>query len=160
MHVVSWTYPKHGSNEARIRTYKFIHALANVIPCMRCRVDWVSYLSKHFNNVDTPHLDSRAAFTTFLVDGHNHVNRKLNKRVYTYEEARQLYDPNAAEPASFTQYTVVAIVVGVAIAYCCAFRFWTQFATRPLPAWSGPDRRSAECASSSKIFAVRQPPYA
>tara|TARA_B110000046_G_C13012953_1_gene407487 strand:- start:1815 stop:2312 length:498 start_codon:yes stop_codon:yes gene_type:complete len=165
MHVVSWTYPDHGNDESRKRAYDFIHALAHVIPCMRCRVDWVHYLSKHFDRIDTPHLDSREAFTKFVVDGHNAVNRKLNKREYTYEDARQLYDPNAPEPsASLSTLRMLGIFVlcaAVVITYATALRLLPPRATCPDAASSGRvDRGSDLRVKNSEIFAAHRRPSA
>jgi hypothetical protein len=82
MHVVSWMFPE--------------SALADVVPCERCRLDWTQYLQKRLPDSRSPHLKSRASFTAFLVDGHNYVNEKLGKRIMSWEEARLLYDPNIA----------------------------------------------------------------
>lgn len=111
MHMVSWAYPDVPDNDTRRRAYTFLHALAEVIPCRRCRVDWSRYLDKHLHDVDSPNLDSRFAFTTFLVDGHNYVNRKLQKREYAYEEARLLYDPSAPQTEGRTRGLLKLLVL-------------------------------------------------
>ena len=163
MHVVSWTYPEHGNKEARMRAFRFMHTFASVIPCMRCRMDWSHYLSENFNTVDTPHLESRDAFTKFLVDGHNYVNRKLNKREFTYEEARQLYDPNAFDPPD-RSLRADAMIVGtffILIVCVIVLRFWLRYENCPAPMSSGREGPGcAECAKNSEICAGHQHPSA
>lgn len=129
MHVVTWTYPEVGDVNSRTKAFDFIHSLAQVIPCMRCRSDWQEYLTKNFSSVETMHLDSRASFTKFIVDGHNYVNHKIGKREYTYEEARSLYDPNAP-PLTISNWIPQAITVSCIIlafvVYQIVFRSYSQ----------------------------------
>lgn len=130
MHVVTWTYPDAADAETRKRVFTFLHALADVIPCMRCRVDWKDYLAKNVPAESSPHLDSRASLTKFIVDGHNYVNRKLGKREYTYDEARSLYEPNVAVTTrgyGFNAQTLaLVLIVGLLVLYQVGVRSWAR----------------------------------
>lgn len=125
MHVASWTYPDFPSEEDRKNMFRFMHGLARVIPCGRCRQDWAHYLDVHLPSEECAHLDSRTTFTHFLVEGHNYVNRKLGKRAYTYAEARFLYDANYTDVDSSTFYvqTFVAVLLVSIILFAAYSRF-------------------------------------
>ena len=132
MHVVSWTYPEEGDIQSRKKAFEFIHSLGHVIPCMRCRLDWQEYLKKNFSSLETAHLDSRASFTKFLLDGHNYVNRKLGKREYTYAEARSLYDPNMSLPTDSNwifQAIIISCIILAFVVYRVVFRTYAQSVT-------------------------------
>jgi hypothetical protein len=53
--------------------------IEHVIPCGLCKSTYVKYLTK---------LDDTVDFFTWSVDLHNEVNSKLNKPLFTYDEAR------------------------------------------------------------------------
>lgn len=116
MHTVSFTYPEHPNADDKERAHRFMHACAAMLPCIRCRRDWTHYVTEHLPTVDSRHLLSREAFARFLVEGHNHVNRRLNKPTLTYEEVFRMYTI-AASTASFqTRFVLlVTVIVGVTI---------------------------------------------
>ena len=120
MHIVSWTFPESPTSTQKQKAFDFIRALADVVPCERCRSDWVQYLQKKLPDPRSPHLNSRATFTAFLVDGHNYVNQKLGKRIVTWEEARLLYDPNIA----VAEKRGVALQTLLVICLLAATAFW------------------------------------
>ena len=98
LHVVSWTFPEVPTPKDRQRMFEFMHSFASVLPCKHCRIDWQAYLSMHLPSPNSPHLASRKTFSTFLVDGHNYVNVKLNKPTVSYAAARSLFDPSHRRP--------------------------------------------------------------
>lgn len=118
LHVVSWTYPENPTNQEREEMYVFLHAFSKVLPCKRCRRHWTESLVKAVASSESPHLSSRAALTRFIVDAHNDVNRRLGKRVLSYDEARRLFDPQA--PLCFIDrwkgpFTMVGLVLLVVV---------------------------------------------
>ena len=117
MHAVSFSYPENPNQDDKHRVFDFMHAFAKVLPCMRCRRDWMHYLTQHLSTRDSAHLNSREAFVRFLVDGHNYVNQRLSKRTYSYEEVRKLYEPKTEHVANYCLWMVVIVLVALLLVY-------------------------------------------
>lgn len=101
LHTVSFSYAETPNDDDRQRMYEFMHSFAAVLPCKRCRLDWQEYIKTHLSSPFSDALASRDAFSRFVVDGHNYVNRKLKKNVVPYETVREWYTPAAGREAAF-----------------------------------------------------------
>ena len=121
MHTVSFVYPEYPNQEDKDRMHKFMHALAAMLPCIRCRRDWTHYLSQNLASSSSTYLQSRENFVRFVIDGHNHVNRRLSKRVYSYEEVRQLYTHARSSSVSVT-FIVIAVCVILCVVALFVYR--------------------------------------
>lgn len=121
MHVVSFTYPNAPSEKDRRDAFEFMHSLAKMLPCKRCREEWVMYLKENLASVDSHHLQSKLAFSRFLVSGHNFVNTRLGKKTYTYVEAQAMFDPSATHVPAFSTCRVTAIVTVVLLALALSY---------------------------------------
>ena len=116
LHTISFAYPKKPTQRDRERVYEFMHAFSNVLPCARCRNDWVTYLADNLFSANSHHLQSRLAFSRFMVTAHNHVNEKLGKRTVDYATAARIYDPE--RPASIsTNFCIATIVIGSVVTF-------------------------------------------
>lgn len=62
----------------------FLHSLTAVMRCDKCRTHLKSYLSSHPINADTN-------LAKYVVDLHNEVNRRQQKRIVPFEVASQYY---------------------------------------------------------------------
>lgn len=60
-----------------------LHALAKALPCVHCSKHMVQYLKRY------PPQES--SLLKWSVDFHNDVNRRTNKPMLTYEEAKKVY---------------------------------------------------------------------
>lgn len=117
MHAISFSYPTTPTANDRVRFHAFLWALAEVLPCSRCRADWTTYLRTHAAASSSYHLDSRDALTRFLVDGHNYVNMKLNKRCVTYDTVHRMHVKGCPQyPQVFLRCAVCAIGAAVCLA--------------------------------------------
>lgn len=117
MHVVSFTYPNAPTSEDRSNAFEFMHAMARMLPCKRCREEWTAYLKEHLPSPQSHHLQSKASFSRFLVAGHNFVNDRLGKKIYSYAEAQSLYDPSFTTSLPiFTVCTKMSMIVVALIA--------------------------------------------
>ena len=122
MHTVSFTYPDAPNEQDKQRAFDFMHAVAAMLPCLRCRRDWVHYLSQHLNDVTTSHLESREAFARFLVTGHNYVNEKLRKPLFDYETVQRMYDTNiSAAPSTTMRGLWITMIVVVSVSLLIIF---------------------------------------
>lgn len=92
IHAMSYSYPDLPTIVNKLNIYNFIYYFARSIPCKRCRDDFVLYIDKNLPEREkSPYLENKRALVNFLVDAHNYVNQKLNKRVYTYAEVDSMY---------------------------------------------------------------------
>ena len=113
LHTISFAYPEDPSNEEKGKVFRFMHSFAEVLPCRRCREDWMQFLRIHMPVAECVHLTSKAAFSRFVVKGHNYVNQKLGKPVVAYETVERWYSLsyNLICPKLSTVLCVVAIIV-------------------------------------------------
>lgn len=133
MHVVSFTYPTEPSDDDRSRAFEFMHAFAEMLPCARCREEWTLYLKENLPVRETHHLQSRSAFTRFLVTGHNHVNERLGKQKISYAKAVELYDPSFATrepPSPLIIFACLGAIVFIVVSFAFV-KSETSIETRP-----------------------------
>lgn len=86
LHSVSFTFPDNPSEEQKENYLAFIHALSKVLPCPECQRDMQEYIREK-----TVDVSSRSKFSTWCVDFHNYVNKKLGKSPVPYEEVARRY---------------------------------------------------------------------
>ena len=125
LHTVSFSYSQDPTDKEREDTFDFMHKFAAVIPCKRCRTDWINYLQTNLATSRSKALDNRTNFSMFVVDGHNYVNAKLGKPMIQYEKVRQWYEPAYAKlPNERQKYncfyfgivgTIILVAVGCII---------------------------------------------
>lgn len=131
-HAVSFKYPTDPSDDDRHKAFEFLYGVARMLPCVHCRTHWTEYLEAHVASAYSIHLASRDAFSRFLVDGHNEVNRRLNRPTVPYEVVRAWYIhdvPGAfvAKPTGDATLVLLALLLALlaswrAIGRCAARR--------------------------------------
>jgi hypothetical protein len=62
---------------------KYLESVDNILPCKHCRDTFKIWVDK-LDNID---INERMVLFKWSVDLHNEVNKKLNKKIWTYEEA-------------------------------------------------------------------------
>jgi len=87
LHSITFNYPIEPSIEVINHHRTFLHSLKNVIPCETCSFELIEYIDSY-----PPELESKPEFINWMIDLHNNVNRKLDKREYTYSEVILLYN--------------------------------------------------------------------
>lgn len=135
MHVVSFTYPDTPSEEDRARVFRFMSAVAESLPCLRCRDEWTAYLRQHLRDTTSAHLDSKRSFATFVVGGHNFVNERLGKRYVGYGEAAALFDPMTNDAAPPPLLLLSSVPLALALTTAAAV---VVLATLVLRSWQRP----------------------
>ena len=68
---------------------KFFEAMKTVIPCKTCRNHFIHNISQEENLIETNICPEKIFDWTVRL--HNEVNKHVNKRIYTVEEAKKLY---------------------------------------------------------------------
>lgn len=89
LHALSFFYPKHPSEKQKKKYESFLLSFEEFIPCEKCKKDYEKYISEK-----KPNLDSKKEFVIWVIDLHNFVNKKLGKKIYTYEEVESQWNEN------------------------------------------------------------------
>ena len=101
LHSTSLSYPKNPTANEKARMKAYLFEFAHFLPCKLCSNDFIKFLETRLAeiNVDLQkELKSRENFVMFIIDAHNYVNKKLNKKVYTYEQAVKVITTRCMEP--------------------------------------------------------------
>ena len=91
LHIMSFNYPVHPTVEDKKNYYSYIMSLQHVLPCKYCRVNLGKNLIAH--PLTATKLKSRAAFSKYIYELHEVVNKLLHKKSgLTYLEVRKRYE--------------------------------------------------------------------
>ena len=95
LHAVSFRYAEHdATQEERLAVYNLLTSLKKLLPCPRCRIHFTAYIEDPelgITGTCSPFLKNRDSFSRWLVDFHNEVNIRLDKKVVSYDEVHQSY---------------------------------------------------------------------
>mgnify|MGYP001195412702 FL=1 len=89
IHYISLGYPENPSKEEQNDYKEFFENLFRVIPCYTCSENYKDHLQKL--PITPQVLQNTKSLFKWTVEVHNLVNKSLNKRLLSYEEAYQLY---------------------------------------------------------------------
>lgn len=89
LHVFSFSYPVEPTGRDKEVAANLLRTVQETLPCASCREHFAKLLAE-----TPPALDSRQAFSRWLVDAHNAVNRRIGKPIVTYEDAYKWYHKN------------------------------------------------------------------
>lgn len=89
LHSITLAYPDNPTLEDKNNHAQFFNGIQNILPCQSCRDHYA--LSLQELPVEQ-HLENKESLFRWLVDIHNRVNVKNNKREYSYDEVTKLYE--------------------------------------------------------------------
>lgn len=101
LHVMSFNYPAHPSNEEKKHYMDFVLSLQYVLPCGKCRKN----LKKNFKKLPLimKDMESRDTFSKYIYNLHEVVNKMLKKKSnLTYKMVRERYEHFRARCAKST----------------------------------------------------------
>jgi hypothetical protein len=85
LHIVALAYPNNPSEEKKIKYLQFYTVLGDILPCSICSNHYKEMLINFpLNDIV---LSCRENLLKWTIDIHNEVNKSLNKKVLTYDEA-------------------------------------------------------------------------
>jgi len=91
LHTMSFNYPVNPTSADKKHYREFVENLQYVLPCKYCRMNLANNLKK--NPIKDCHMASRDAFSRYIYDLHETVNKMLKKKVHlTYCEVRDRYE--------------------------------------------------------------------
>lgn len=86
LHTLAFQYPDVPSAAEKSAAQNYVKSIATLLPCGACRTHYSQLLTSYPANVS-----SRAAFSKWTVDAHNHVNDRLGKPRVSYDDAIEMY---------------------------------------------------------------------
>jgi len=91
IHFISLGYPRNPSNVDKVNYKNFYENIVNIIPCSDC----AEHLKNNLKNIPIQNfLDTREKLFEWTILLHNQVNKLLNRKEWTIQEAYALYtDP-------------------------------------------------------------------
>jgi hypothetical protein len=93
-------YPIKASRNHKERMKNFILAIPVMIPCVDCKSHAANFLEMNKGKLDNI-CQGRDKLFNFFVDFHNVVNRRLGKKIMSYEQAYALYNDGKAPYLSY-----------------------------------------------------------
>ena len=90
LHNAAAHYPIHASPAFAERMKNIIVGLPVLIPCETCKEHATKYIEEKKHTL-MEICKTRETLFNFFVDFHNYVNIRLEKKVWTYDEAKALY---------------------------------------------------------------------
>lgn len=89
LHSVTLGYPVEPTMEDKIRFKQFFLNLQYVLPCEKCRVNFITHIEKFPLNDKA--LESKTSLFKWLVDVHNSVNQMNGKPIMNYDTVANFY---------------------------------------------------------------------
>lgn len=107
LHFLTLSYPDNPSNEDKIKIKNFVLSLKDVLPCETCRHHFHKNLDR-FPVTETV-LSSRYNLVNWLLNVHNEVNSRNNKKQYSYDDLLKEY--NLGENAGNISVEIITIML-------------------------------------------------
>jgi len=86
LHSITLTYPEAPTHKDIQEHRNFLHSVGKVLPCPGCRIEYNKWIARN-----PPALHSRDVFVDWMIDLHNDINKRLNKKVRSKEYVINLY---------------------------------------------------------------------
>jgi hypothetical protein len=93
LHNGASKYPDNPNKIVQKKMKDFVIAIPIMLPCLKCKDHATSFIESNLEKLDDI-VSSKKNLFNFFVDFHNYVNKSYNKKIYTYEEAFELYNGN------------------------------------------------------------------
>ena len=87
LHSITLTYPAAPTHKDIQEHRNFLHSLGKVLPCPGCRQDFNKWIASN-----PPKLHTQEVFVEWMIDLHNSVNKRLDKKVRSKEYVLNLYN--------------------------------------------------------------------
>lgn len=92
LHDLSFSFLINPNENSQQLMFNLLTIELTKIPCSTCRVHYKTYL-KNFNHLEDI-CKNKFLLITWMIDLHNDVNKRLNKKELTYEEVFEYYKFN------------------------------------------------------------------
>jgi hypothetical protein len=114
LHSITLHYPDNPSQQDKKNYKNFFESLQFTIPCEKCQKHYQENLQKY--SLDNA-LDNKESFFDWLVDIHNGVNIKNNKKVLSYDKVKRIYEDLYSNKKNKNIFLLIIIVLIIIIFY-------------------------------------------
>ena len=88
LHSISYFYPQEPTEKDRYYTSKFFNfCVPNMILCSYCKSHYIDYI-----NITPVNLINRNYLINWVIDLHNDINKRNNKKIYNKKEVNLIYE--------------------------------------------------------------------
>lgn len=127
LHTISFVYPYNPTLKDKQVMVDYLYAFTAVIPCQRCRTDFTFMLHTIFGDtkeeaMKSKHLENRETLSKILVDMHNRVNERLNKKILSYDAVVEMYTKTPKNTHILVVISLLSFVVVYLLACLIACR--------------------------------------
>jgi hypothetical protein len=112
IHTLALNYPNNPSYEQKRIHEDFFNNLVFLIPCDKCRIHYRQHIN---NNPVVNHLKNSDTLFRYTIEIHNEVNKTLNKKIYSYDEAVNFYKNKYGETNPQNKYFNKKTLIGTII---------------------------------------------
>ena len=112
IHTIALNYPNNPSYEQKRIHEDYFNNLVFLIPCDKCRIHYRQHIN---NNPVVNHLKNSDTLFRYTIEIHNEVNKTLNKKIYSYDEAVNFYKIKYGEANPHNKYFNKKSLVGTII---------------------------------------------
>jgi hypothetical protein len=86
LHTMTFNYPERPTIEEQNSAEQFFLNLSKLLPCAACREHYEKEITK-----SPPLTSSKVLLSSWLVDIHNRINKRLKKPIFSYKDAKLKY---------------------------------------------------------------------
>lgn len=93
LHNSAVGYPEYPTTHVKHQMKSFIVGIPVMVPCEKCYHHALEYINSRQSDMDSI-VSSQKNLFNFFVDFHNEVNKRNDKKQFTYAEAWEMYKNN------------------------------------------------------------------
>lgn len=114
LHSITLTYPINPTNKQKSDYRTFFLTLQHVLPCYKCRVNYVNHLKKF--PITESVLKTRQTLVNWLIDVHNEINIEKGKKKVSHIEALTMVN-SSYKQRDFIWYIIILIFLILILIY-------------------------------------------
>ena len=124
IHFIALDYPENPNNEDKRDFQMFFENLHKVIPCYKCSINYVKHLKER--PLENRDLENNEKLFRWTVDIHNIVNKNLNKKQMSYEDAWKVYQNFGDVKKNTTWLLILVFLLLFIIIFMITVYFWNN----------------------------------
>lgn len=122
LNVLAESYDDNPTFEYKQNMKNYIISLGNVLPCEKCRYNFINNHYKNFPLTDY-YLENRDNFKTWVITFHNLINKNLNKSIHKNDNKKSLINDfewngsniNTNHGVNYNNYAIIFSVIFIVI---------------------------------------------
>lgn len=125
IHFIALDYPENPNSEDKRDFQTFFENLHKVIPCYKCSVNYVKHLKER--PLEMSDLENNETLFKWTVDIHNIVNRDLNKKQMSYNNAWKMYQNFGESEKTNIWVLFYSFIIAIILLFMIvAYHYWNH----------------------------------